>query len=317
MIMLSVCGAVCVLSLASGRTGIDGLTGRTNLVGILSHKNSLGYCASLLSIIAAAILIDARSKSLWRCLAALALLVGMVTAMKSGSIGALVALTLGILIFVSLSLPSLYPARQRPAVVEISVVAGVTLAVTLGACAYFFQDAFLAAVGKDATLTGRTTLWFYAERIWPERPWLGMGAASFWVQGYGPAEMLWHSMQIKSRTGFHFHNLIYQTLVETGLIGLGVLGLFIADALKASMADLRRNFSTMGALYLSIVLYTLVIQMQGVDLMQPFAPAFMVFAVAAFYAKQARAQPPRKVGMSITASPTELTTFPVRIESAT
>ncbi|MBA9071098.1 exopolysaccharide production protein ExoQ [Methylobacterium sp. RAS18] len=286
VIMLAVCGAVCVASLVSGRMGMDGLTGRMNLVGVLSHKNSLGYCASLLAIISAAILTNATSTPLWRCLAALGLLIGCVTALKSGSVGALAALTMGILTFVALSLPGLYPARQRASVVEISALIGAASLVGLGLGAYFFRDTLLAAVGKDATLTGRTTLWFYAERIWPERPLLGMGGASFWVQGYGPAEALWRLMMIKSRTGFHFHNLIYQTLVETGLIGLGLLGLYIADALRHALSTLRNNFSTMAALYLSIALYTLIIQMQGVDLMQPFAPAFLVFAVSAFYAKQ-------------------------------
>lgn len=286
MIMLAVCGAVCLASLASGRMGMDGLTGRMNLVGVLSHKNSLGYCASLLAIIAAAVLTNSTSTRLWRCVAAMGLLIGVVTALKSGSIGALAALTMGILIFIALSLPSLYPPRQRASVVEISTLIGVVAVAGLGLGAFFLRDTLLAAVGKDATLTGRTTLWFYAGRIWPEHPWLGMGGASFWIQGYGPAEFLWRMMTIKSRTGFHFHSLIYQTLVETGLIGLGLLVLYIADALRYALSTLRNSFSTMAALYLSVALYTLIIQLQGVDLMQPFAPAFLVFATAAFYARQ-------------------------------
>lgn len=293
MVMLVICGTVCVASLASGRMGMDGLTGRMNLVGILSHKNSLGYCASLLAIISVALATNSTSTRLWRCLASGGFLIGCITALKSGSIGALAALSMGIVIFIALSLPSLYPARHRASVVEISAMIGAATALGFGVTVYFFQDILLAAVGKDATLTGRTTLWFYAARIWPDRPLLGMGGASFWVQGYGPAEVLWRLMSVKSRTGFHFHNLIYQTLVDTGIFGLSILILYIANALRYAFSNLRNSYSTMAAMYLSISLYTLIIQMQGVDLMQPFAPAFFVFAVSAFYAKQSVVVPMR------------------------
>ena len=46
-------------------------------------------------------------------------------------------------------------------------------------------NAFLDAVGKDATLTGRTELWQAASEQVAKKPWLGVGAESFWLVNRG------------------------------------------------------------------------------------------------------------------------------------
>jgi exopolysaccharide production protein ExoQ len=83
-------------------------------------------------------------------------------------------------------------------------------------------ESLLDITGKDVTLTGRTELWAYGREVIAEHPLLGVGYQAFWVQGYGPAEMLWATFGIASRMGFNFHNTYISNAVEIGIVGLAI-----------------------------------------------------------------------------------------------
>lgn len=81
----------------------------------------------------------------------------------------------------------------------------------------------LFALGKDATLTGRTELWDAAERISAERPWLGVGAEGFWQPWVGEAESILDWAYKRSGSKFSFHSTYYEVLVHLGLVGLAFM----------------------------------------------------------------------------------------------
>lgn len=85
----------------------------------------------------------------------------------------------------------------------------------------------LDALGKDATLTGRTMLWDAADRISAENPWLGVGAGGFWQYNVGQAQTLLELSFKDYGTQFSFHNSYLETQVHLGYAGLILLVLIV------------------------------------------------------------------------------------------
>lgn len=75
----------------------------------------------------------------------------------------------------------------------------------------------LGALGRDATLTGRTNIWAAVlDMIW-QRPWLGYGYSGFWLGLEGKSAYVWYAIHW---TAPHSHNGFLDLWVELGLLGL-------------------------------------------------------------------------------------------------
>lgn len=74
----------------------------------------------------------------------------------------------------------------------------------------------LAALGRDATLSGRTTLWEIAIEKIKQRYWLGYGYQGFWLAG-GGAEVIWKHEGYKPP---HAHNGFVNMALDFGVLGL-------------------------------------------------------------------------------------------------
>ena len=90
-----------------------------------------------------------------------------------------------------------------------------------------FMNQFLALVGKDATLTGRTELWEGARLVSEEHPWLGVGLEGFWQADIGSAQTLNENNFKPIGTKLGFHNSFWDVRVHLGWIGLGLFILFV------------------------------------------------------------------------------------------
>ncbi len=100
----------------------------------------------------------------------------------------------------------------------------------------------LFALGKDATLTGRTELWEAAERISAERPWLGVGAEGFWQPWVGEAETILDWSYKRPGSKFSFHSAYYEVLVHLGLVGLAFIIVQVGwVTLNAALGWVRRQ----------------------------------------------------------------------------
>jgi len=80
----------------------------------------------------------------------------------------------------------------------------------------------LRTFNKDTTLTGRTVLWDYADRMIQTRFWLGYGSGAFWHWMNPDAWTLWRMMGVAPMSGFNFHNTFRETLIGTGAVGLAL-----------------------------------------------------------------------------------------------
>jgi exopolysaccharide production protein ExoQ len=124
-------------------------------------------------------------------------------------------------------------------------------------------DTVLAALGKDPTLTGRTSLWSSLLEMIKLRPWFGYGYEGFW-QSYGEQ---W-SVSYTGWQASHAHNGFLELGLALGLFGLLLFALgFIAAFLRAvSLAQTTEAQQTLWPLLyltflmLSNVSYTTLLQ---------------------------------------------------------
>jgi exopolysaccharide production protein ExoQ len=84
----------------------------------------------------------------------------------------------------------------------------------------------LAALGRSATLTGRTRIWQMSLDNIAQRPWLGYGFGAFWRSAEFEARTMW---QILQWIVPHAHNLWLEIGLELGIVGMtGVTLVWIA-----------------------------------------------------------------------------------------
>lgn len=115
----------------------------------------------------------------------------------------------------------------------------------------FYED-FLASLGKDTTLTGRTMLWEAADRIVKEKPLLGVGAEGFWLWQDGQAQTLLELSHKPPGTRFSFHNSYLEVQVHLGLVGLTLLYIVVAWCLTRTVWTWLQTQSVVRSFFLLI-----------------------------------------------------------------
>ena len=143
------------------------------------------------------------------------------------------------------------------------------------------SQVLLNAVGRNETLTGRTTL------LWPgvvqaiyTRPWLGYGYNAFWLPdgdwnyfiGFNPS---------------HAHNGFLQVCLDVGVLGASIAVLAILIALRRGVASLHRSIAQCSAWPLLAVIYFIAVNLTESNLEEYNNFNWVVFVVAFLYASQA------------------------------
>jgi O-antigen ligase len=110
-------------------------------------------------------------------------------------------------------------------------------------------DLVLAALGKDATLTGRTFLWQLASDMAARRPWLGYGYGAFWL---GPGSWAGYVADLMHWEAPHAHNGLLDLALDLGRAGVVLYLVGYVLALRAAIARARHPFvgSALPAAYL-------------------------------------------------------------------
>lgn len=212
-----------VASFLVGNTRPDGIAGTLALYGIGGEAKNYfadtSATAALLAMTMVAAGIERRSAP-WTALCLACLAICVLATLRAHSAGAVASLAAaGSLLAVLLLM------RGHSGTVKLALVGTSVVVLLLGAA---FSDPLMALVqelsAKDTGLTGRGYLWYRADFIIAQRPWLGMGYFGFWTSANPDAVGLWRHFDIRQEgTAFSFHNGFIQTLVENGYIGLSVL----------------------------------------------------------------------------------------------
>jgi exopolysaccharide production protein ExoQ len=255
---------------------------RATNVGLFGSKNNFGLTVAMMAPVGWAVAADRRQPGAFRLLGAAAVIGAPPLLLQSDSTGALVcSLATAMAVCGALALSRLTP------VARIGTLALLACALAVPAVAWLAGgdlDQVLNAVGKDATLTGRTTLWSAAEASIAAHPTLGVGYQAYWQIGAWGAEQLWKLSYVANKTGYHFHDTYLQVSVDLGLAGLAI---FLVT-LVAMLARIVRAlvFSRIGpeaifAIY--VVVLMLLRSPIEVDLFWQFQIPTIVFCMAWIY----------------------------------
>ncbi len=235
-------GSLLILtySATNGGYSYDYIDGSYAFNGAFSSKNQLGYFATLAIVFSLSLIWVFRTRGALKPVSAATGLMGIVMLWMSDSATSLLSAFAAFSAILFVGFVLLLAPWLRRAAVFLAVTGGAAMAVASYRLGAF--DAVLAAFGKDSSLTGRTYLWSKAFEFGASQPVLGLGYNAFWTRGRPEAEVLWQEFYITGRTGFHFHNLLIETYVGTGLVGLGlVVGLCLLLILMPLRAALSRG----------------------------------------------------------------------------
>ncbi|RAI03840.1 exopolysaccharide biosynthesis protein [Acuticoccus sediminis] len=270
---------ILLYSLAIGRYDFDIVDGTYRFVGAFASKNQLGFFCCLGMVFGLAGLLLKGVSVLHRAFAVLVFAVASGVLLKTHSATSLATVVPVLGGIVGLFLGGRIAPRVRLVLVLFGVL-GLVMLVTV-ALAANGEAMFLAAFGKDATLTGRTLLWAEGLREASQRPWFGSGYNAFWRIGNPLAEYLWEIFYITAKSGFHFHNTYIQTTVGIGLVGLGImLATMLAGLALAVRAALRPRVTADATLATALLVLLLLRSFVEIDILYPYTVGAFLFTFA-------------------------------------
>ncbi|MCK5355725.1 MAG: O-antigen ligase family protein [Methyloprofundus sp.] len=98
-------------------------------------------------------------------------------------------------------------------------------------------------LGKDLTLTGRTTLWEYALDIGQKHPWLGTGYRTFWTENISDTFFFYHIYWAPNDAIGNGHNGLLDVYLELGYLGIIVFFIFLFSFMKTCLLNLCRKIN--------------------------------------------------------------------------
>ena len=119
---------------------------------------------------------------------------------------------------------------------------------------------------------------------------LGYGYEAFWRVGNLEAEGLWRWGGVSSAVGFNFHNVVVETKINLGIVGLGVILVTCILVTVPSLFQQLRRPTVAGAFFLTL---QLVLYMRGTiesGLIGQFSSLTLLWAAGAIYTREARYQ---------------------------
>ena len=227
-------------ALLTGRQVVVGVgAGGMAFSGLTQSKNLMAEIASTGLVISGAVMVMSLHwrQWLWFGIFAVGACLELYAVMQARSAGAMLGLALGLVPLLVLS-PLVNAGRPLRAWLTGAVALTIVfIALNIRALMTLMMNLGAELFDKDPTLTGRTYLWYRAFDLIQEKPVLGRGYFSFWLQGNIDAEGLWRYAGIVDRSGFNFHNTLVDLLVTVGWLGAAIL---IATALIGAVALIRR-----------------------------------------------------------------------------
>ncbi|MBY5740678.1 O-antigen ligase family protein [Rhizobium leguminosarum] len=191
--------------------------------GTFIHKNVLGWYASLMILVATAVLIDGTLGL--RRTAFILLAAGIICLASSGSMTSILATS------AAYCLIGFYFLLQRSSSIGriVVVLLFVQLSIGILISLHEFLVPALEALGKDATLTGRVPLWELVDVEISDRWMFGYGYQAFWTTENPEATHMWLKMGWAAP---HAHNGYRDTLLSFGIMGMVPFVLMLLRAIR-------------------------------------------------------------------------------------
>lgn len=200
--------------------------------GLWADKNALGGIMTLgFAVLAAAAMLNPERAKIWWPFAGLAVLLVVMSTSKTSLVSVMMAVA-G-LMFVAL-------VRRGPAIGVATSWLAVLALVMVMSVAIFASDILFKALGKDATLTGRTEVWAAAIHQIEKRPWTGYGYGAVWddTSRWGPLPKIVKEAGWKPH---HSHNTWIEQWLGIGLFGLAAWGLLFLQTFVLAVVAVFRD----------------------------------------------------------------------------
>ncbi|NKJ74473.1 O-antigen ligase family protein [Rhizobium leguminosarum bv. viciae] len=211
--------------------------------GVFIHKNVLGWYASLMTLVATAVLIDGTLGL--RRTAFILLAAGVICLASSGSMTAIIATSAAYCLIGFYSLLQRSSSIGRVVIVLFFVQLSLAILISL----HEFLVPALEALGKDATLTGRVPLWELVDREISDRWLLGYGYQTFWTDANPEATNIWLKIGWAAP---HAHNGYRDILLSFGIMGMVPFVLMLLRAIRQG-ATLQCHDPQYGWLWLNVL----------------------------------------------------------------
>lgn len=267
--------------------------------GIFIHKNSLGWYASIMILIATAVLMDASLG--WRKTAFALLAAAILCLAMSGSMTAMIATGSAYCLIGFYSILQRTHGTSRVIVVLVFLQMMAGLLVLL----HEFLVPVLEALGKDATLTGRVPLWELVDQQIASHMIFGFGYQAFWTEANPDAWAIWGAIQWMAP---HAHNGFRDTMLSFGVVGTALFVVMLLRAVQQG-AVLHCCEPSYGWLWLNVFLVMILVMnmtesmflIQNDIIFVLFATSIIIFSLYAPVASP-RKSPSRtaSVGSAIT-----------------
>ena len=243
ILVAAVLGPCMLLSLvyAVALPGLGWMPDGAEMRGVFTHKNILGWYASISIIACAAMMVGGSD----RRLGGLFLVASVLCLVASGSMTGLISTAS------ALCLTAFYAIlrRLRGLARTLFVLVVLQLVALVAVSLIELLVPTLEALGKDATLTGRIPLWKLVDQEIAKNLLFGVGYQAFWTDANPNAWVIW------SEIGWgapHAHNGYRDTLLNFGLIGLAIFLVAIVRAVIQG-ATLLCRVQHGGWLWLNVV----------------------------------------------------------------
>ncbi|WP_082580876.1 O-antigen ligase [Phycicoccus sp. Root563] len=219
-VLLNIALGVFVPSVGRGSQGHY-----TNIIeGLFADKNLFAFFAVLALGAALCALVEARSSGATSPLDIARPVVAVVGVVLADSA---TGLSLSLVTVVLVMLLRLIARSKGPVAVPVTGVL-----VVLGSLTWVVHtqwSAVLGLLGRDATLTGRTRIWYAVTRAIAERPMQGYGWKALWVDGDPTTTRIWSDNY--GVPFFHAHDGYLDVTAQLGLVGLALTVLFLGTVL--------------------------------------------------------------------------------------
>jgi O-antigen ligase len=205
--------------------------------GVTTNKNTLGLITFIVALGALWSFIHAyRSRprlERTRLLYARGALVGfaLTVLLQAHSATSWACLMLGSVLILATQLPYMRQRRGRIHALVLTVLAAGGVAILLGG-----ESGVLHAMGRDATLTGRTDIWRAVIPMCPN-PLIGAGFESFW-NGFGDNVRGLSTFQRGINSA---HNGYIDVYLNLGWVGVTLIGFILAGGYRRTVATYRQN----------------------------------------------------------------------------
>lgn len=259
-----------VLALWFPSVGIDHKEGVAAWQGISVQKNS---CAIIMVYLLSPVLFMSTQGGLLRMGNLLygvgCIFVILMTQSRTGWIdtGALIGF------WVAWKITTAFASKDRAFIIIVTAVIGVAIV----SLAVLYLPMLLKGMGKDPTMSGRTTLWGLVIAVAMKHPLLGFGYNAFWNSGQPDEQSI---VLFLGWTPRHAHDGFLELWLELGAAGLGTLFWTIVRAFHDAADWMQSQDRDTVGWYLAIVVITIVSNIDERSIMYPNFLEWVLYIMA-------------------------------------